>query len=174
MKRIIDPGKMPERMGRAYVSRSAGEEHEPGRESFLLMASSGPLADRSLTCAECGAPFDFSVAEQIFYAERDIQQPAYCRACRAHKRAARNAELIAAYDAVSDATDWHEAVATYGGHRERERAGDGRRTRINSGGPKVTYRATCARCGRTTDVPFQPRGDRPVFCRSCFNQRRSR
>jgi CxxC-x17-CxxC domain-containing protein len=140
------------------------------------MTSSGPLADRSLTCAECGAPFDFSVAEQIFYAERDIQQPAYCRTCRAHKRAARNAELIAAYDAIKDTADWHEAgaVVSYGGHRERDRAGGGRRARLNGNGPKVTYRATCARCGRTTDVPFQPRGDRPVFCRSCFNQRRSR
>ena len=26
----------------------------------------------------------------------------------------------------------------------------------------------CDGCGRNTQVPFQPRGDRPVYCRECF------
>ena len=30
------------------------------------------------------------------------------------------------------------------------------------------YPAVCARCGKETEVPFQPRGDRPVYCRDCF------
>ncbi len=28
----------------------------------------------------------------------------------------------------------------------------------------------CANCGQATQVPFQPRGDRPVYCRECFAQ----
>ena len=33
----------------------------------------------------------------------------------------------------------------------------------------------CDGCGRNTQVPFQPRGDRPVYCRACFEpQRQSR
>ncbi|MBC9784567.1 zinc-binding protein [Heliobacillus mobilis] len=35
------------------------------------------------------------------------------------------------------------------------------------------YPATCASCGVETTVPFQPRGDKPVYCRDCFSSRRS-
>ncbi|HET8843927.1 MAG TPA: CxxC-x17-CxxC domain-containing protein, partial [Ktedonobacteraceae bacterium] len=27
---------------------------------------------------------------------------------------------------------------------------------------------TCASCGAETTVPFQPREDRPVYCRECY------
>jgi CxxC-x17-CxxC domain-containing protein len=30
------------------------------------------------------------------------------------------------------------------------------------------YSVTCASCGRDAKVPFQPRGDRPVYCSDCF------
>jgi CxxC-x17-CxxC domain-containing protein len=30
------------------------------------------------------------------------------------------------------------------------------------------YDVVCAQCGAVTQVPFQPRGDRPVYCRDCF------
>jgi CxxC-x17-CxxC domain-containing protein len=33
------------------------------------------------------------------------------------------------------------------------------------------YSAVCAQCGKTAEVPFEPRGDRPVYCRDCFSQR---
>jgi len=32
------------------------------------------------------------------------------------------------------------------------------------------YPAVCAQCGKQTEVPFQPRGDRPVYCSDCFRQ----
>lgn len=35
------------------------------------------------------------------------------------------------------------------------------------------YPAVCAACGQETQVPFQPRGDRPVYCRDCYNQNRN-
>ena len=31
----------------------------------------------------------------------------------------------------------------------------------------------CDGCGATTPVPFQPRGDRPVYCRACFEAQRA-
>lgn len=34
------------------------------------------------------------------------------------------------------------------------------------------YKATCADCGQETEVPFQPTGERPVYCRDCFEKRR--
>ena len=30
------------------------------------------------------------------------------------------------------------------------------------------FPAVCAQCGKDTEVPFQPRGDRPVYCSDCF------
>lgn len=30
------------------------------------------------------------------------------------------------------------------------------------------FSTTCASCGNEARVPFQPRGDRPVYCSNCF------
>jgi CxxC-x17-CxxC domain-containing protein len=30
----------------------------------------------------------------------------------------------------------------------------------------------CSNCGQPTTVPFEPRGDRPVFCRDCYVARK--
>ena len=32
------------------------------------------------------------------------------------------------------------------------------------------FPAVCAQCGKETEVPFEPREGRPVYCRECFNQ----
>ena len=40
------------------------------------------------------------------------------------------------------------------------------------GGERQMYDVICDNCGRPTQVPFQPRGDRPVYCRDCFDQMR--
>ncbi len=46
--------------------------------------------------------------------------------------------------------------------------------RFGSRGPREMYPAVCAACGEETQVPFQPSGDRPVYCRECFSQKRNR
>lgn len=33
------------------------------------------------------------------------------------------------------------------------------------------YPVVCAECGAETEVPFKPTGDRPVYCRACFQNR---
>jgi CxxC-x17-CxxC domain-containing protein len=40
------------------------------------------------------------------------------------------------------------------------------------GGPREMFTATCSNCGQEARVPFQPRGDKPVYCSSCFEQMR--
>ncbi len=40
-------------------------------------------------------------------------------------------------------------------------------------GPRQMHEATCSECGRETTVPFKPSGDKPVYCRECFQQRRN-
>ncbi|MGB4862235.1 MAG: zinc-ribbon domain containing protein, partial [Tepidiformaceae bacterium] len=34
--------------------------------------------------------------------------------------------------------------------------------------PRQMYDAICASCGKEAKVPFEPRGDRPVYCSDCF------
>ena len=41
-----------------------------------------------------------------------------------------------------------------------------------SGGERQMYPAVCAQCGKATEVPFLPRGDKPVYCSDCFNAQR--
>jgi CxxC-x17-CxxC domain-containing protein len=36
--------------------------------------------------------------------------------------------------------------------------------------PRQMYSATCSNCGQEARVPFQPRGDKPVYCSDCFQQ----
>jgi CxxC-x17-CxxC domain-containing protein len=38
---------------------------------------------------------------------------------------------------------------------------------------KVETKTTCSQCGKETTVPFKPTQGRPVFCRECFQQRRT-
>jgi len=38
---------------------------------------------------------------------------------------------------------------------------------------RVETRTSCSGCGKETTVPFKPTQGRPVFCRECFQQRRS-
>ena len=42
-----------------------------------------------------------------------------------------------------------------------------------SSGPRKMYTVVCAECGVETEVPFQPRGDRPVYCRDCYRKVRN-
>ncbi len=39
-------------------------------------------------------------------------------------------------------------------------------------GNRQMYDAVCAACGKTCQVPFEPRNDRPVYCSECFESNR--
>ncbi len=57
--------------------------------------------------------------------------------------------------------------------REARRAEKG----VSSGGfnrpQRQMFPAVCAQCGKDTQVPFQPRGDKPVYCSDCYNRTRT-
>ncbi|HVB86681.1 MAG TPA: zinc-ribbon domain containing protein [Candidatus Dormibacteraeota bacterium] len=38
---------------------------------------------------------------------------------------------------------------------------------------RVETKTVCSQCGKETTVPFKPTQGRPVYCRECFQQRRS-
>ncbi|MHB8146939.1 MAG: zinc-ribbon domain containing protein [Vulcanimicrobiaceae bacterium] len=56
---------------------------------------------------------------------------------------------------------------------EPQRCRDCRQSRRAAGGgaSRQAFEAVCAACNATTTLPFRPRGDRPVYCRSCYAAR---
>ena|SRR3972149_11724697 len=48
-----------------------------------------------------------------------------------------------------------------------------KKARMDGGrGPRQMYEITCSVCGKKDMVPFQPRGDRPVYCAEHFREQR--
>jgi CxxC-x17-CxxC domain-containing protein len=111
------------------------------------------MSDQTLTCRDCGEVFTFTAGEQAFYQERGYTQPQRCPSCRSARKAQRNAS---GYDNGGG-----------GGGYSSGRSGG------YSSGPRQMYPAICSACGKETEVPFQPSGDKPVYCRECFQERRS-
>ena len=102
-------------------------------------------ADATLTCRDCGQPFTFTSGEQDFYASRGYSEPGRCPDCRAARKAER--EGGGGYSSYSGG----------GGYSSR--------------GSREMFSATCSSCGQEAHVPFQPSGDKPVYCSDCFQQR---
>ncbi|MGB6680060.1 MAG: CxxC-x17-CxxC domain-containing protein [Candidatus Bathyarchaeia archaeon] len=34
------------------------------------------------------------------------------------------------------------------------------------------FKIICSGCGKDEEVPFEPSGDRPIYCRECYQKRR--
>ena len=73
-----------------------------------------------------------------------------------------------------------EQFATRGYTNEPKRCPECRRARksersgsSNYGSSRQMFPAVCATCGKETEVPFQPRGDRPVYCSDCYRKTRA-
>jgi CxxC-x17-CxxC domain-containing protein len=105
--------------------------------------------DEYLNCVDCSRQFTFSAGEQEFFAMKGFaNKPNRCPDCRAARKAA-------------------------GGGRSGGGGGRGGFGGGGGGGQREMFRATCSQCGGVAEVPFQPRGDKPVYCRDCFSQRQS-
>lgn len=104
--------------------------------------------DRTLICKDCNEEFVFTAGEQEYFAQNGLRnEPRHCKVCRQMSKMRKD-----------DMADMRP--------RRPRGAGPPRR------GPRETFQAVCAQCGRQTDLPFKPRGDRPVYCRDCFRRRR--
>jgi len=98
------------------------------------------FADKTLTCRDCGTSFTFTAGEQEFHAQKGFtNEPGRCPDCRAQRRSQRN--------------DYEGGRGGGGG---------------GYGGQREMFSATCSSCGKEAQVPFQPRGDKPVYCSDCF------
>jgi CxxC-x17-CxxC domain-containing protein len=116
-------------------------------------------ADTTLTCRDCGQAFTFTSGEQEFYASRGFSEPTRCPDCRAARKAERDG---GSYGGGSYGGGSYGGGSSYGGG-----GGYGGGSR----GDRQMYSATCSGCGKEAQVPFQPRGDKPVYCSDCFSQR---
>jgi CxxC-x17-CxxC domain-containing protein len=110
-------------------------------------------ADTTLTCRDCGQAFTFTSGEQDFYASRGFSEPSRCPDCRAARKSQRD----------SGSSYGGGYGSSYGGGGGYSSAGRGQRE---------MFSATCSSCGKEAQVPFQPSGDKPVYCSDCFEQRR--
>jgi CxxC-x17-CxxC domain-containing protein len=106
-------------------------------------------ADTTLTCRDCGRAFTFTSGEQDFYASRGFSEPSRCPECRAARKAERDG-----------------GSGSYGSYGSSYGGGGGGR------GSREMFSATCSGCGQEAQVPFQPSADKPVYCSTCFEQRR--
>lgn len=51
------------------------------------------------------------------------------------------------------------------------RAAKKQRMGVQDGGaPRQMFAAVCAACGKDTQVPFEPRNGRPVYCSDCYTR----
>ena len=117
-------------------------------------------ADKTLTCRDCGSPFTFTQGEQEFYATKGLMnEPSRCPDCRAARKRSQGASGgYTSGGGYSTGGSYSSGGSTRGGY--------------SSGGGREMFDVTCDSCGRPARVPFQPRGDRPVYCSDCFQQQR--
>jgi CxxC-x17-CxxC domain-containing protein len=57
--------------------------------------------------------------------------------------------------------------------RRGDRYGDNGGGTYRNYGPRQMFEVTCASCGRPAQVPFEPKGTRPVYCNDCYQKTRT-
>jgi CxxC-x17-CxxC domain-containing protein len=141
---------------------SVDEMVPPGVDRFRAEVPRLSYTDRGITCVDCGQEFVFTAGEQEFYAQRGFSEaPKRCSSCRAARKVQRNGAGGTTGAGGGSYDGYGQSSGGYGG-------GGGYSDRR----PREMFAATCADCGRTAQVPFQPTGARPVYCSDCFQTRR--
>jgi CxxC-x17-CxxC domain-containing protein len=127
------------------------------------------VADKTLTCSDCGMEFAFTEREQAFYAEKGFSEPRRCASCRASRKAARSGG-DSGFGGGSYAGGYDSGYGGGGGYSAGGYGGGGFGNR--SSGPREMFTATCSSCGREARVPFRPTNGKPVYCSDCFRSQR--
>ncbi len=99
--------------------------------------------DENLNCTDCNQSFVFSAGEQEFFAQKGFTNK------------------------PNRCPDCRAARKASGGGRSGGGASYGARP------PREMFSARCSQCGGEAKVPFQPSGDKPVYCRDCFQTRQT-
>jgi len=98
--------------------------------------------DETLSCTDCSQSFTFTTGEQEFFAQKGFTNK------------------------PSRCPDCRAARKASGGRGAGSAGGFGSRA------PREMFTAKCSQCGGEARVPFQPSGDKPVYCADCFQTQR--
>ena len=105
--------------------------------------------DKPLQCSDCGATFTFSVQDQEFFQSKGYtNEPKRCPTCRDARKAERGTST--------------------GGYSGNSYSGGGNSS--SSYTTRQMFPATCSDCGKATQVPFEPRNGKPVYCSDCYRK----
>lgn len=116
-----------------------------------------------IICSQCDATFVYTEEERDFRQLHGLARPQWCPECRLRDRQRRNGDLMTLYQRTDSFDPFLLGENTQAGGLQR-----GNRD------IRTMHSAVCASCGADTRVPFIPRGDRPVYCKDCYNARRGR
>ena len=95
--------------------------------------------EKSIQCFDCGTAFAFTVEEQEFFSSKGYTNEP--KRCPTCRQS----------------------------RKERQGSSIFQRSNTSYQSQRQMYPATCSRCGKTTEVPFEPREGRPVYCRDCYS-----
>ncbi|MDO9333683.1 MAG: zinc-ribbon domain containing protein [Dehalococcoidales bacterium] len=95
--------------------------------------------DKSIQCFDCGSSFTFTTAEQELFRSKGHNNEP--KRCPSCRQVRKGRQASAGN---------RNSTPTYQSQQQ-------------------LFPATCARCGKSTQVPFEPRAGRPVYCRDCYS-----
>jgi CxxC-x17-CxxC domain-containing protein len=97
--------------------------------------------DKSIQCSDCGTTFTFSAGEQEQFASRGYtNEPKHCPSCRQERKARQYGNSGNSYG-----NDSYRLI-------------------------RQMFPARGSECGKDTEVPFESRGGRTVYCRDCYSK----
>jgi len=102
------------------------------------------FSDKQLQCFDCGNTFTFTAGEQEFFATKGFSNDP--KRCPECRSARKGRQ--------------GSGAGTGGGGSRSSR--------------RPMFQAVCSACGTDTEVPFEPREGRPVYCSSCYTSVKTR
>ena len=101
--------------------------------------------DKQITCSDCVTAFTFSAGEQESFASRGYtNEPKRCPICRIARK--QNTSGSSSYGSGGSGNSNYSSA------------------------PRQMFPVKCATCGKDTQVPFEPRAGRPVYCSDCYRK----
>ena len=98
---------------------------------------------KSIQCSDCGATFTFNIEEQdLFHSKGYNYAPKRCPSCRQARKTRQYSNSANGYKNDS--------------YNYRPR--------------RQMFPAICIECGRDIRVPFEPYGDKPIYCNDCYRK----
>lgn len=99
--------------------------------------------DQPIQCFDCGATLTFSAGEKELFASKGYNNlPKRCPSCRRTRKTRQ-------YDDVASSNT---------------------NDSYNYGTRRQMFPAICTECGKDIRVPFEPYGELPIYCFSCYRK----